>query len=294
MTTAIVRAKDTTSLILPATLLALAMGAVAVQIVPLPALFPAAGLAAPATITLPPGSVTYRAPGIYLRNGVQVDAPMIGATFDAPLAIMQYQVSAADYGRCVDAGACAPAEPANAGIGDIPVTGVNYTDAFAYAGWLSAATGQVWTLPTDAEWAYAAGDRLVDDALGLGDGTDPAQRWIADYRRQAARQRVGNSTPRPLGSFGANDNGVMDIGGNVWEWTDTCQSKVHVDTAGAVISQTSACSIRLLEGQHRAPMSFIRDARGGACSVGIPPDNLGFRLVRRPAWHEQLLARLGL
>ena len=47
------------------------------------------------------------------------------------------------------------------------------------------------------------------------------------------------------------------------------------------------------EGKHRAATSFfIRDAKSGGCSVGIPPDNLGFRLVRRPAWHERLVAWL--
>ena len=52
---------------------------------------------------------------------------------------------------------------------------------------------------------------------------------------------------------------------------------------------------RLFNGQHRAPMSsFVRDAKSGGCSVGTPPDNLGFRLVRRPAWYEPWLARLGI
>jgi hypothetical protein len=55
--------------------------------------------------------------------------------------------------------------------------------------------------------------------------------------------------------------------------------------------------VRFLEGRHRTPMStFIRDGRSGGCSVGAPPDNLGFRLVREPHWYErllQLLPRLG-
>src|SRR6185312_16311021 len=100
--------------------------------------------------------------------------------------------------------------------------------------------------------------------------------------------------PLPLGSFGTNENGVADIGGNVWEWTQTCHRRVHVDGAGKVLSEVPACTIRVLDGKHRTPMSFfIRDARSGGCSVGIPPDNLGFRLVRRQAWHEPLLALFG-
>lgn len=81
------------------------------------------------------------------------------------------------------------------------------------------------------------------------------------------------------------------MAGNVWEWTQTCHRRVHVDAAGSVLSEVPACGIRVLGGRHRTPMSFfVRDARSGGCSVGVPPDNLGFRLVRRQAWHEILIA----
>ncbi|ODT77945.1 MAG: hypothetical protein ABS76_25355 [Pelagibacterium sp. SCN 64-44] len=287
--------KDVTGLALPAALLALALAGLAVQLAPLIGPAGPHDPVAPATVSLPPGTLTYRAPGIYMREGRQVDAPLIEVAFEQPLTIMQYQVSAADYARCVNAGACAPAEPRNRGSGDVPATGVNYGDALAYAAWLSAETGQVWTLPSDAEWAYAAGERFVDDALGLDDSTNPALRWIADYNREAARKRAADPVPRALGTFGANRNGIIDLAGNVWEWTDTCHAKLHVDAAGTVFAEAPACTIRVLQGQHRTPMStFIRDARTGGCSVGAAPDNLGFRLVRRPAWHERLFAFFGL
>ena len=48
--------------------------------------------------------------------------------------------------------------------------------------------------------------------------------------------------------------------------------------------------MRVVEGQHRAYVTdFIRDARAGGCAAGVPPSNLGFRLVREPA---PLVARL--
>lgn len=295
MATKVVLDKDLANLALPGLLLLLALGGLASQLGPLPTLWPNGSAIAPQTVTLPAGTLTYRGPGVYMRNGAQVDAPLLKTAITEPLTIMQYQVRAADYAACVAANACAPAEPANIGQGDVPATGINYNDAVAYAAWLSAETGQVWTLPTDAEWAYAAGERFTDDALGLDDDTNPALRWIADYKKEAARKRAADPTPRALGGFGANQNGVMDIGGNVWEWTDTCYSKTHIDAGNEIIGQTSACTVKMLNGQHRAPMStFIRDAKSGGCSVGTPPDNLGFRLVRRPAWHEQVMARFGL
>src|SRR5262249_15530112 len=56
----------------------------------------------------------------------------------------------------------------------------------------------------------------------------------------------------------------------------------HVlDASGEVATTTVNCGIRVVEGRHRTYMpDFIRDARAGGCSVGTPPRNLGFRLVR--------------
>lgn len=288
-------AKDAIPILLPAGLLVVMIGALAVQLAPsLPVPFQPADLAPPASVILPPGTLTYRPEGHYLRDNVPVDGPLEQIRFAQPLEIMTYQVSVADYARCVADAACAPPLAPLIGDGNVPVTGVSFEDAATYAEWLSARTGQVWTLPSDAEWVYAAAERYEDDALGLAEGVDnPALRWIANYRQDAARNRTADPDPRPLGSFGANSNGVMDMAGNVWEWTDTCHRRIHLDAAGGVISEQPACTIRVLEGKHRAATSFfIRDAKSGGCSVGIPPDNLGFRLVRRPAWHERLMARL--
>ena len=63
---------------------------------------------------------------------------------------------------------------------------------------------------------------------------------------------------------------------------------------GAAARVDSSCGIYVVEGRHRAAMSsFVRDPRSGGCSVGAPPDNLGFRLVRRPDWIERLRQNLG-
>ena len=294
MTAHAVRAKDVTTLLLPATLLAVALGAMAFQLAPsLPVPFRPAAIVAPATVTLPPGSLTYRPEGHFLQDNVPIDGPRVTTTIAAPLVIMRHQVSVEDYSRCVADGACAAT--AEAGLDGYPVTGVSYQDAIAYADWLSTQTAQVWTLPTDAEWAYAAAERYVDETTSVEDVGNPALRWLAEYREEAARSRTADPLPHPQGHFGANSNGLMDLSGNVWEWTDTCHRRIHVDAAGAILSEQPACTIRVIEGKHRASTSyFIRDPKSGGCSVGLPPDNLGFRLVRRPAWHEQLLHRIGL
>jgi formylglycine-generating enzyme required for sulfatase activity len=196
---------------------------------------------------------------------------------------MKYQVSSADYARCVDGGACKRADAGRVNGGHVPVTGVSFQDAQNYASWLSKESGQVWRLPSDEEWAYAAGSRFHDDALGIGqDGIDPSRRWLAEYRRNAERGGVSDPEPRPPGFYGENEHGISDLSGNVWEWTNSCYVRARVSDTGAIEKEKTAnCGVRVVEGRHRAYMIFfVRDAKGGGCSVGAPPDNLGFRLVR--------------
>lgn len=254
---------------------------------------PAAAMAEPQTVAVAPSALLYRLDGEYMREGQPIAAPRAAVRIRSPLRIMRYQVTVGDYARCLAAGACKRQERAD-GRGDAPVTGVSHTDANDYARWLSAQTGANWRLPTDLEWAHAAGSRLGDDPDATEQtAANPAMRWLADYDREAGRKREREAAPRPMGSFGANEKGVFDIAGNVWEWTDTCLRRVRLDAAGRTISDTANCGVYIVQGGHRAPMTFfIRNPRSGGCSVGAPPDNLGFRLVRDRSLGERLLDRL--
>lgn len=243
----------------------------------------------PQTTIIPPVTLLHRLDGEYSRADRPVDPPRVTVRIDQPIEIMRYQVTVADYVRCVAAGACKRLDNPP-GRGDLPVTGVSYSDATDYAGWLSRETGTRWRLPKDLEWAHAAGSRFVDDARGLdGSEANPALRWLADYEREANRKASSDPAPRPVGSFGTNEHGVHDIAGNVWEWTQTCLRRVSLDAAGRKLGETSNCGVYVVEGQHRAPMTFfMRNPKAGGCSVATPPDNLGFRLVREPGWRERL------
>ena len=277
-------------LLLPATLLAGLVGLVTLEtgVVTLPRLAVAA-VASPATTTIAPRSFSYRDTGAFQRqDGRTIDGPTIETTPASPLEIMTYQVTVGDYAHCVADGACAPPQQRNIAP-DHPVTGVSFDDAVDYATWLSAATGATWRLPTIAEWVFAAGEQAVDPAIGAdGESDNPADAWIDAYEREAALARGETNDPGPVGSHGTNSFGVADVAGPVWEWTATCDSRTTLDPAGNIVSRLESCGVRLLEGQHRAPMSgFIRDARSGGCSTGRPPEALGFRLVREPGLVER-------
>lgn len=252
------------------------------------------GADAPPTVIVAPHSFAYRSAGEFYKGGYAVDGPMLQMSLARPVEIMKYQVSEQEYGLCTDEGACPAPDRPNSRRDNVPMVGVSYDDAEAYAGWLSQRTGQVWRLPKDEELAFAAGRNFPDDALGVDpDEKNPALRWLADYRREAARKASVNPTPQVRGSFGESEFGLVDFGGNIWEWTQTCNRRVNLDKAGNIREEISSCGIYLAVGKHRAPLSsFIRDPKGGGCAVGAPPDNLGFRLVRETGWGTRLFRSL--
>ena len=232
-----------------------------------------------AFVELRPSTVSYRLAGDFTRAGKTAEAPLVTLRVERPISIMKHQVSASDYQRCVDAGSCRPLESGVVIAADRPAVRVSWRDADAYADWLSRSTGWHYRLPTDEEWALAAGSRYVDDGLPVDD-SDPSRGWIARYERESERRPLDDAV-RPFGSFGVNENGLLDASGNVWEWTSTCFVRTALDAAGKGISNNANCGVRVAEGAHRAYVTdFIRDARAGGCAVGVPPSNLGFRLVR--------------
>lgn len=232
------------------------------------------------TVRIEPGKLSFRLPGEYLKAGRPVDGPRQEIEFPDGLEIMRHQVTVRDYGRCVEDGACEPADIAPASDGDLPVTGVSFRDATSYAAWLSETTGDTWRLPTDAEWAFAAAERMNDEGLdGESSADNPANRWLAKYEKEFAGERAPQ--PRPAGFFGVNSNGVADMAGNVWDWTNTCYVRATVAEDGAITGSIENCGVRIVSGRHRGYMStFIRDGKSGGCAAGSAPDNLGIRLIR--------------
>jgi formylglycine-generating enzyme required for sulfatase activity len=251
----------------------------------LPVTVDQSALERPALVELQGSTIRYRVAGDFTRAGKPAEAPLTTIRV-RQFAIMRHQVSGADFARCVAEGACRrlPADVALAA--DRPAVQVSWRDADAYAAWLSRRTGETWRLPTDEEWATAAGSRYRDDGLPADD--DPARRWLARYEREASLKETSASEVRPFGTFGANEHGLYDIGGNVWEWTSTCFIRTALDAADK--PPTVNCGVRVAEGQHRSYVTdFIRDARAGGCAAGVPPAHLGFRLVREaPSWSQRI------
>jgi formylglycine-generating enzyme required for sulfatase activity len=98
-----------------------------------------------------------------------------------------------------------------------PVTQVALADAEAYCAWTGA------TLPTEAEWEYAARGGLEGCVFAWGDEERPngqymANTWQGHFPWQNT-QEDGHLFTSPVGSYPANGYGLLDMIGNVWEWT---------------------------------------------------------------------------
>lgn len=98
-------------------------------------------------------------------------------------------------------------------LDNLPVVGVSWYEAQAYAAWLSLKTGQPYRLPTEAEWERAA--RATDKR---------AYPWGDVWRDGVCNtQEAGLGRPTAVGCFpaGVSVDGVHDLSGNVWEWCQT-------------------------------------------------------------------------
>ena len=155
-----------------------------------------------------------------------------------------------------------------------PVTNVSLEDAKAFATWRSKHDGVTYRLPTEEEWEYAA--RNGDQATLYPWGNQ----WMS---KRAALKDSGDVTLQPGGSYseGKNRWGVMDLIGNVWEWTAT-KANYYPGSSLQVLPQHKDWIV--IRGG-----SLVSDVRGDKAITAayrdwIAPttknEYLGFRLVR--------------
>jgi len=96
-----------------------------------------------------------------------------------------------------------------------PVCYVNWHHARAFCDWLSRIRGEEVRLPTDAEWSLAARGPEAR-VYPWGNAWDPKR---CNWGEGGSIDGFPESSP--VGSFpqGATPEGVMDLAGNIWEWS---------------------------------------------------------------------------
>lgn len=171
-----------------------------------------------------------------------------------------------------------------------PVINVSWNDATEYCKWISQKTGLSYRLPTEAEWEYAAGNGAKHTKYSWGN-SDPTGRKGGNVADETGKKKFSGWTifsgytdgfvfTAPVGSFDANDFGLFDMTGNVWEW---CSDWKDAYSSGAQTNPTgpSSGSYRVLRGGswYDAPQD-CRVAYRSDFAPGFSYDFAGFRLAR--------------
>lgn len=101
---------------------------------------------------------------------------------------------------------------------DHPVVHVAYQDALAYSAWRGK------SLPTEAEWEFAARGGRDDQEFAWGDSLAPGGAMLANFwqGRFPFENSLEDGWERtsPVRTFPPNAFGLFDMIGNVWEWTE--------------------------------------------------------------------------
>jgi formylglycine-generating enzyme required for sulfatase activity len=186
---------------------------------------------------------------------------------------------------------------------DHPVCGVSWDEAKAFCKWLTEkenaegklAKGFLYRLPTDEEWSRAvglpkeegatakerSGKNVVDFPWGTG---FPPKGKIGSYADEAYHGKFPNEknnwiegysdgfvTTAPVGSFPANNDGIHDLGGNVWEW---CEDWYDASQKERVLRGASWDSF---------DRNYLRSSFRHLWVPGFRGTSVGFRCVLAPA-----------
>lgn len=228
----------------------------------------------PALWALAGGAVFMIGAALWMQRAPAPDLTpaMVGYTLPGGhgIYVQTNEVTLADWNLCFDAGACALQlrPPVGRAGPDYPATGLSHVDVMEYVTWISDVTGHDYRLPTVDEWRLMAAPVLPAKPDPIF--SDPNLRWASDYLIEGLPHR----RLEPTGAFATTAEGIGDLNGNVWEWTQSCATQ-----AGETVA-ADRCPAFYVMGEHEAAMSFlIRDPARGGCAMGVPPAHLGMRLI---------------
>jgi formylglycine-generating enzyme required for sulfatase activity len=154
-----------------------------------------------------------------------------------------------------------------------PVENVSWNDVQEFIEKLNQKTGKNYRLPTEAEWEYAArGGGKSKGYKYAGSNSIGTVAWYDDN---------SGSETHPVGQKQANELGIYDMSGNVWEWcSDWYDSDYYSSSPRNNPAGPSSGSRRVLRGGSWGSRGRIcRVANRNNLSPGSSYSNSGFRLV---------------
>jgi formylglycine-generating enzyme required for sulfatase activity/energy-coupling factor transporter ATP-binding protein EcfA2 len=224
-------------------------------------------------------------PGTFMMGSTHSDMqsfdgerPAHQVTIEKPFAIGKYEVTFAEYDRFAQTTGRLPNDK-GWGRGKRPIIFVSWQDANAYAEWLSEKTGKRYRLPAETEWEYAA-------------RADSQTRYWWDNQiggKQANCDGCGsqwdNQKTAPVGKFPANEFGLHDTAGNVWEWVQDCWhdnfESAPKDERAWTEEDGGDCNARVIRGgSWDSDSAWVRSAQRGGGRPDYRSGSIGFRLAR--------------
>ena len=200
--------------------------------------------------------------------------------------IGRYEVTVAQFAAFVGATGFAAEPQALAAPPDHPVANVSWPDALAYCRWLDAElraaphtppalaerlrAGWQVTLPSEAQWEKAAR------------GTDGRRYpWGGDMRRDRANPQSGAAAP--AGSIPCPEcpHGLLDMSGNVWEWTQSPYRPYPFDEGDRGDLDADALWV-MRGGSFTDPARSLRTTTRGGADPGARRPFIGFRVALSP------------
>ena len=169
-----------------------------------------------------------------------------------------------------------------------PVLGVNWDSAVAYCRWLSAKTGKVYRLPTEAEWEKAA--RGTDQRrYPWGNSIDHSYANYAGANGYDTGSPVGFYDGSVRGNLQTHSNasphGAFDMGGNVMEWCQDWYSRDYYSVSPQKNPKgPETGAYRVLRGGtfFTEPFDLRTYGRSAAWPSFQAHRMVGFRAVREP------------
>ena len=203
------------------------------------------------------------------------EEPVHRVTIAKPFAIGRYLVTFREWDLCIASGGCKyRPDDQNWGRGNRPVIDVSWLDAKDFLKWLSDKTGQIYRLPSEAEWEYIARA-----------GTNSPYWWGRDVGTGNANCRdcgTGGNETFPVGTFKPNPFGLFDTAGNAAEWVEDCwnDSYRHAPHDGSAWT-TGQCQLRVLRGgAFDSQAKYVASAARFRYDFDVRYLANGFRVVR--------------
>lgn len=204
------------------------------------------------------------------------EKPVHRVSIAKDFAIGRREVTFNEWDKCVDDGGCKHRpDDRGWGRGDRPVINVSWLDAKEFVAWVSQKAGQIYRLPSEAEWEYSARA-----------GTDTPYWWgrNAGLRQANCRQcNMGQSEQTlPVGTFKANPFGLYDTAGNAAEWVEDCWNDNYVGApANGSAWVTGQCRLRVLRGgSFDSQTAYTRSMARFRYDFDVRYYANGFRVVR--------------